>query len=369
MKKTGVFANGLIWFGAAVSIAEIEAGCSMGGHWAALVAGHLFGGVLLFAAGLLGATSGKNAMETTVSTFGSGGMRLFAALNVLQLVGWTSVMIAQGGAAVSELTGLPVAVPCLALAVLVGVWRVVAFGERVRFAAVAMGALAVLAAVLTVRLIGVEGVQPVGGIGFWNAFEISVAMPLSWLPLVSDYSSAAERPRLATAVSAGVYTVTSAWMYAIGILLASIGAGSVADGIVKTGLGVAGLAIIVFSTVTTTFLDAYSAGVSANSVVAKVSPKGVGLAVCAIGGALAIGGVMDHYLGFLYLISSVFAPMAAVLLVDRYALRRTRVPWNLGAWLAGFLAYQFAGDSPIGPTLTAILVSAGLTFAQRLLKG
>lgn len=43
MKKTGVFANGLIWFGAAVSIAEIEAGCSIGGNWSALIAGHLLG--------------------------------------------------------------------------------------------------------------------------------------------------------------------------------------------------------------------------------------------------------------------------------------------------------------------------------------
>ena len=101
MKKTGVFANGLIWFGAAVSIAEIEAGCSIGGNWSALIAGHLLGGLMLFAAGLLGAVTGRNAMETTAATFGRNGMRMFAALNIVQLVGWTAVMIAQGGAAVA----------------------------------------------------------------------------------------------------------------------------------------------------------------------------------------------------------------------------------------------------------------------------
>ena len=48
MKKTNLFTNGVIWFGAAVSIAEIEAGLQTGANWSAVVLGHLFGGLLLF---------------------------------------------------------------------------------------------------------------------------------------------------------------------------------------------------------------------------------------------------------------------------------------------------------------------------------
>ena len=368
-KKTGVFANGLIWFGAAVSIAEIEAGCSIGGNWAALVAGHLLGGFMLYAAGLLGAISGRNAMETTSATFGLSGTRMFAVLNIVQLVGWTAVMIAQGGAAVSQLTGLKHMLPCLALAVLIGVWIFVAFGDRLHLATIAMAALAALAVVLTWKLLGVEATGEVAEVGFWPAFEISVAMPLSWLPLISDYTSTAARPRTSTAVSAAVYTLVSLWMYALGVLIARIGATSIADGIVKSGIGMIGLVVVVFSTVTTTFLDAYSAGESAKSLLAKARPQVIGVAVCAVGGILAVCGVMDHYIDFLYLISSVFAPMATVLLVDRYLIRRGRVLWNLFAWLAGVLAYQFAGGSPIGPSLTAIAVSAFLTGLQVLRKG
>lgn len=366
MKKTGVFASGLIWFGAAVSIAEIEAGCAIGAHWAALLAGHLLGGFLLFATGLLGARTRTNAMRTTLSTFGTGGMRLFAVLNVVQLVGWTAVMIAQGGAAVSEWITLPPALPCLVIAGLVALWRAVAFGKRVWLATVAMGALALLSVVLTIRLIGMESGQPFAAVDGRTAFEISMAMPLSWLPLISDYTANVARPRAATAVSATVYTVTSLWMYAIGVLLAGTGADSVAVGIGKAGLGMAGLVVVVFSTVTTTFLDVNSAGESVRSVVPKASVRWVGLAVCAIGGALAIAGMMDHYLGFLYFISSVFAPMAAVLLVDRYLLKRSSVPWNLAAWFAGFAAYHLAETSPIGPSLTALLVSSVFVLVRRL---
>lgn len=362
MKKTGLFANGLIWVGAAVSIAEIEAGTLVGGNWLALIAGHLLGGLMLAAVGLIGALTGKNAMSTTSASFGVSGMRFFAVLNVLQLVGWTAVMIAQGGEAVTALTGWSHVLPMLACAVLLGVGVFVAFGDRLRLATVAMGALALLAAVLTVKLIAVPPSTGVAPVGFRTAFEISVAMPLSWLPLISDYTSTAERPRLASGVSAAAYTLVSMWMYALGMLITRMGGTSLADAIVKSGIGTIGLAVIVFSTVTTTFLDAYSGGESVKAIFPRSSAKRVGVLVCALGGGLAVAGLMEHFTGFLYLISSVFAPMATVLIVDRYVVKRGRVGWNFAAWFAGVLVYRFASDFPVGPTLAAILASVTVAF-------
>ena len=75
---------------------------------------------------------------------------------------------------------------------------------------------------------------------------------------------------------------------------------------------------------------------------------------------------MDHYINFLYLISSVFAPMSAVLLVDRYLSKIGSTKWNLLAWLIGFVVYQFAVSSPIGPTMTAVLLSASVAFLLKL---
>lgn len=364
-KGSGVFANGLTWFGAAVSIAEIEAGCSIGGNWTALLAGHLLGGLMLFGAGLLGATSGRNAMETTTATFGPSGMRFFAALNLVQLVGWTAVMVAQGGTAVSEWTCMPFAFACLGLSCLVGLWMFIAFGDRLHLAALGMGALAVLSAVTTWKLMSTPAGGTVSRTGFRTAFEISAAMPLSWLPLISDYTSKAKRPYLSTTVSAVVYTLASLWMYALGMRLAQMGTASAANGIARAGLGAMGLAVIVFSTVTTTFLDAYSSGESARSLSGRASPRGVGLCVCAVGGILAASGILDRYIDFLYFISSVFAPMATVLLVDRYLVKRGRVRWNLASWLLGFAAYHLAGSSPAGPTLTSIAASSLATLAQK----
>ena len=138
---------------------------------------------------------------------------------------------------------------------------------------------------------------------FGAAVELSVAMPLSWLPLISDYTREAEKPVQATAVSAVVYGLVSCWMYVIGMGAAIFtGESDIAQIMVKAGLGIAGLLIIVFSTVTTTFLDAYSAGISSESLGEKINGKWVAVVVTVIGIAGAILFPMDDITDFLYFI-------------------------------------------------------------------
>lgn len=363
---TGIFASGIIWFGAAVSVAEIEAGIQSGNNWIALILGHLLGGALLFAVGLIGAKARLNAMDSTAFAFGKNGAKFFALLNLLQLVGWTSVMIAQGASALGGLE-LPLSTPILSigLAILVAIWIFIGLKDSAHIATVAMALLAVLVAILTFKLFGSASAASNAStdtLSFWAAFELSVAMPLSWLPLVSDYTKNAERPFAATATSAIVYTMVSIWMYAIGMLIASSGAENLPKAILSVGLGIPGILIVVFSTVTTTFLDAYSAGESAKTVYGRLNPKIVGVIVCAIGVVLSVSGIIDRYTDFLYLIASVFAPMAAVFAVSHYIVKRPLPAWNLVAWAIGFGVYQFAGESPIGPTITAMAVSAVLAL-------
>ncbi len=78
--KSTVFGNSLIWFGAAVSIAEILTGTlfaplGLGKGLVAIVVGHAIGCVLLYAAGLIGAQTGLTAMETVKGSFGRHGGR------------------------------------------------------------------------------------------------------------------------------------------------------------------------------------------------------------------------------------------------------------------------------------------------------
>lgn len=371
---TSIFTNGLIWFGAAVSVAEIEAGIQSGNNWTALILGHLLGGALLFTVGLIGAKARLGAMDSTAFAFGKNGAKFFALLNLLQLVGWTSVMIAQGASALGGLN-LPLngTILSIGLAILVAAWIFIGLKDSAHIATIAMALLAVLVAILTCKLLGSAKGAPVAAANvpsFWDAFELSVAMPLSWLPLVSDYTKNAEHPFAATATSAIVYTVVSVWMFAIGILIGLSGEGAtLPSAILSVGLGIPGILIVVFSTVTTTFLDAYSAGESAKTINGKLNPKIVGVAVCAIGVVLSASGFIDRYADFLYLIASVFAPMAAVFAVSHYVVKRPLPGWNFIAWAFGFVVYNwFAGNSPIGPTMTAMAVSAVFALAGMLAR-
>ena len=87
MKKTSSFQNSLIWFGAAVSIAEILTGTYFAplgftkGLLAILV-GHVIGCAMFFFAGLIGGRTGRSAMGTVELSFGRIGCLFFAALIV-----------------------------------------------------------------------------------------------------------------------------------------------------------------------------------------------------------------------------------------------------------------------------------------------
>ena len=124
MKKTSTFQNGLIWFGAGVSLAEILTGTSfaplgMAKGFAAILIGHIIGCAMMLLAGLIGGRTGRSAMETVKMSFGQKGGLLFAFLNVLQLVGWTAIMIYDGALAVGGIFAIGRWVWCLVIGALI----------------------------------------------------------------------------------------------------------------------------------------------------------------------------------------------------------------------------------------------------------
>ena len=156
-------------------------------------------------------------------------------------------------------------------------------------------------------------------LSFGAAVELSVAMPLSWLPLISDYTREAEKPLGGNGCQRLVYGLVSCFMYVIGMGAAIYtGEYDISVIMVKAGLGAAGLLIIVLSTVTTTFLDAYSAGVSSVSITHRIKEKWAAVAVTIAGTAAAMVYPMDNITDFLYLIGSVFAPMIAIQIADYF---------------------------------------------------
>ena len=385
-KRTSIFENGLIWFGAGVSLAEILTGTAFAPLGfqkgiLAIIIGHIIGCTMLFLAGVIGGKTRRSAMETVKMSFGQNGGVFFSFLNVLQLVGWTAIMIYDGALAADGVLNTGRWVWCLVIGALIIVWILVGITNLGKINTIAMAALFILTLVLckVIFFSGAAGnVDTSEAMSFGAAVELAVAMPLSWLPLISDYTREAEEPVKATAVSAVVYGIISCWMYVIGMGAAIYtGEYDIAQIMVKSGLGIAGLLIIVFSTVTTTFLDAYSAGISAESVFSKLNGKYAAVAVTVIGTVGAIVYPMDNITDFLYLIGSVFAPMIAIQIADFFILKRADSlsdaidVTNIVIWIVGFVLYRYlmGVDIPVGNTLPDMAVTIVICVIIRKCMG
>ena len=386
-----VFSSSLIWFGAGVSIAEIITGTyfaplGFAKGLAAIVIGHILGCALLFMTGVIGAKKKMAAMQTTEISFGKFGAKFFGLLNAAQLLGWTGIMIYDGSLCANTIINGAKdysKVAALAIGVLIVVWILAGVRnlDKLNFAAAA--ALFCLTVLLCVKIFGGLFAGTNSGaamadqaISFGAAIELSVAMPLSWLPVISDYTKDAKRPVAVSLAGAAVYFLVSVWMYMIGMGAAIVaGESSIDIVMLKTGLGIAALVIVVLSTVTTTYLDAYSAGVSSQSVHSKINAKAAAIAVAVLGTVGAILFNMDNITDFLYLIGSVFAPMTAILLADFFVCKNDSSAKKIDAarfvvWILGFAFYRLfmRFDFVFGCTLPAMAATFVLALATALMK-
>lgn len=380
--KTNLLENGMIWFGAGVSIAEILTGtyfASLGLQNALLtiLIGHLIGCTLLFFAGYIGGKSRKSAMETTKMSFGQKGGLFFALMNVIQLIGWTAIMIYDGALSANAIWNTGIWLWALVIGLLIILWIKIGITNLGKINTVTMTALFILTLVLCKVIFfgnGSAAAISEGGLTFGGAVEMAVAMPLSWMPLISDYTKEAEKPFAATLTSSVTYGIISCWMYIIGMGAALFaGTTDISLIMVRAGLGLAGLLIVVFSTVTTTFLDAYSAGISAESLTSRISGKNMGIVVAVIGTVGAMLFPMDDITNFLYFIGSVFAPMIAIMIADFLVKADDSdrdFQWvNLLVWLLGFCLYRYlmTMDFVLGNTFPDILITMIVALIARKL--
>ncbi len=385
--RTSVTTNGLLWLGAAISIAEIWTGTLFAPlGWSkgllAILIGHIIGGVMLFLAGRIGAETGRTAMGTLKIAFGEKGGLFFSVLNVLQLVGWTAVMIVSGASAINILIGradASVIGGCVLIGLLIAAWMFYGPQSFGKINSLVVLALAALCLFLSYRVATTDIIinQTFEALSFGAGVELAVAMPLSWLPVISDYTSRAEKPVLSNTLGNITYFIGSCWMFTIGMGSAIItGYTDLSMLMQMMGLGVIGLGIIVLSTVTTTFLDARSAAISFGTISDAIPERTLALIVTAIGTLIACLVPSTSYESFLYLIGSCFTPMVGILLTEYYLLRHKEVRTSINGinfviWCIGFVIYRIVlGFTPItGITLPVVLFIAALTYVvHKVLK-
>ncbi len=377
--KKSIISSSLLMFGAGVSIAEILTGTLLSPLGLkrgilAIIIGHLIGFVLLFLIGVIGSDNSKSSMESVKMSFGFKGGIFFSTLNILQLVGWTGIMIISGSIAANSIIPLSTTIWSLIIGFLIILWVLIGISDISKINIVAMSSLFILTIILSKVIFSPStasiSFSTTDSISFGLAVELSAAMPLSWLPLIADYTKDSEQNRFCAFFASLSYTFISMWMYLIG-LGAAIFTNNVdiAQILMSANLGVIAILIVVFSTVTTTFLDVYSSGISSVSISSKLSEKTVAIVVAIIGIILAIFTPISSLEGFLYLIGSIFAPMAAIMISDYFILHQdfNKDEFNIRnsiLWLIGFIIYQLSlnVETVFGNTLPVMIIITFLSY-------
>lgn len=397
----------LLWAGASISLAEIWAGGLLvplgflGGLLAILI-GHLIGNTPMALGGIIGSRHGVPAMVSTRGALGNRGSLLPAVLNVIQLIGWTAVMIWIGGHAAAQLTPGVTWLNGKAWILIVGAvtttWALAGHGLWKWLQRVAVTFLLLLSLFMTwvvLRHYGLRqllSVPPKPGLPFMLGMDLVIAMPISWLPLAADYSRYARTTRSSFRGTWWGYFAGSCWMYAVGLAAALATQADNPDGMVMKLMSALGfvlpaLAIVLLSTFTTTFLDIYSNAVSVQSIFPRARERVIVLAGGALSTALAVFFPAQRYETFLLLIGSAFCPLFGIILADYFILHRMNYhagdlfgrgrywflhgfnPAAVIAWALGLVLYQLSARNGwlLGASLPGMLGAAALYLAMMAL--
>jgi NCS1 family nucleobase:cation symporter-1 len=380
------------WFGAGVSIAEFWAGALLVPGVSLLTAlvvnvvGHIIGNALMGLVAVEGFVVGVPTMVLTRRPLGVRGSYIPSALNYLQLIGWTAVMNVVGARAIDEvLSALDypsnVQLWIVAVGALNTLWALAGPRRWRWLEKVSAVLLITLVAWLTAATVGTAGGID-WGVGSGNlppllALDLVVAMPVSWLPLVADYSRLCGGGAFwATFVG---YLASSNLFYFIGgYTNAYLGLADPISIIATYGLGIPAMAIVVLSTTTTAFLDIYSAAVSFKNFKPSEPIDRQILVVGAAGTALALVFPVEEYEWFLLLIGGAFVPLAAIMITDYYLVARGRydVEELLGgraapirasgitAWALGFTTYILTSTyTPwLGSTIPSLIATSTIYY-------
>jgi putative hydroxymethylpyrimidine transporter CytX len=327
----------------------------------AVVVGSVIGNLLLGAAAVPGAETGAPGMVLLRGLLGRRGSWVPTAFNVLQLVGWTTfeiVIIAESATSVTS-SG----------------WRwvfVVSGGALATFMAirplgvvrgylkrVAVWVVLVSTAYLFVQVLRqpLDHIEGGSWSGFWKGTDLVIALAVSWIPLVADYSRHSRDSRSAFLGAFLGYGAASMVFFGLGVLtFAAYGGDDLIGSLLAIPAGGLALLFLIIDELDEVFANLYSTVVSVQNVRPSLDRRVLAVVVGVIATALALEFNIHAYENFLLLLGSIFVPLFATFATDYFLVSRRR--WDVSddarprwlmlvPWALGFVAYQLVNPGSV----------------------
>jgi NCS1 family nucleobase:cation symporter-1 len=400
-----------LWFSLGIGLLVAQAGAllvpglSLPHALLAILIGTAIGVTLLALVGVVGTDTGLAAMSSLRPTLGVRGATVPAVLNAIQLVGWGSfelIVMRDSADALSKQSfglSMPLVWTLLfgLLATALAITGPLSFVRRF-LRTWGMWLLLGGAGWLTWNLLSKHDFAALmqrpgtGEMPFGAGIDLVVAMPLSWLPLIADYTRFGKSAGGSFRGTMLGYGIANIWFYALGAFygLAAGGGDALLTVALAQAAGGGALLLILIDEIDNAFADIHSAAVSTGTFWSRASIPWLGAAFGALCTVIALVVQMGKYQNFLLLIGSVFAPLFGMVLVDHFIVRKRSVDvaaladshgvygfsggWHVSgfiAWALGIGAYQAINQwlPAWGATLPAFAIGAVAYFALVLVSG
>ena len=397
-KVFSFFDNASLWFSLGVGLLVMQMGSFLAGGIGtksailAIVLGSIIGAGILAWVGALGQKAGQNSAQLMVGAFGNKFAKLPIFLNIAQLLGWTAfefVIMSDGLIAIigkyyngkidtialkmvvavilsgfviyllsKPMTGLvrklvsKIALPLVLISL---TWLSFQFAGKIDFT----------------QFLNAKGD---GNLSFAGALDLVIAMPISWLPLIADYSRFGKDSKSSFSGIFLGYTFANIWCYVLGLLIVSTPnlPSDFVSAILLAQGGLIALGIILFDELDNAYGDAYSGSVSINQLNPMISEKLGGKILVAFAGLAAAFLPMHELETFLITLSSVFVPLFAVIIGNSFANEQNK-PINLPnaiIWVLGIILFQYITKTApqIGASLPVFAICGICAFVIKKAK-
>jgi putative hydroxymethylpyrimidine transporter CytX len=214
---------------------------------------------------------------------------------------------------------------------------------------------------------------------FFVALDIVIAMPISWMPLVSDYNRFAKTSKGAFIGTLIGFSITNIIFYVGGLLF---GVGDISSIIISIQAILFGfiLLVMIVDEIDNAFADIYSAAISSQSIFHNLNQRHLIIGFSIVSTILAIFVSIEGYEQFLFLIGAVFIPLFGVLLTDYFVIKRGKYQNDMMygnkiikigypaiiAWATGAVLYYLL--SQLSPIYLAQLPTIGSTIPSLIVS-
>ena len=332
----------VLWSSLGVGLLVFSAGSFLSGARfydavVAIMVGSIAGSILLALAGKIGSDHAVPALISIRPSFGVHGAYLPAVLNVMQLVGWTTFEIMIMSKAAEMLVGKLIAYyiwviiigSFIALLGIIGPLTVIRkwlgkFAVWISYASSIIIIVHLLTAGNFSKILSSTG----GGMSFFSALDIVIAMPISWMPLAADYNRFSKFSKDAFRGTFIGFTLTNILFYFGGLVLGISDTVGIISAIQSIFFGFL-LLVLLADEADNAFADVYSAAVSTQSIFRKIKQRYLIIGFTTLSVIFAMTISIANYETFILLVGAVFVPLFGVVLSDYYIVKRRKYTYPM----------------------------------------